>query len=55
VVKVDAKLRLAARREFFPSSDPKSARVFVVDTISTGGEGIDLLLQALDLIPSPDF
>jgi starch synthase len=55
VVKADAKLRLAARREFFPSSDPKSARIFVVDTISSGGEGIDLLLQALDLIPSPDF
>jgi starch synthase len=55
VVKADAKLRVAARREFFPSADPKLARIFVVDTISSGGEGIDLLLQALDLIPSPDF
>lgn len=55
IVKADVKFRLAARLEFFPSSDSKLARIFVVDTISTGGEGIDLLLQALDLIPSPDF
>ena len=55
VVKADAKSRFAARRELFPSVDPQSARVFVVDTVATGGEGIDLLLQALDLIPSPDF
>ena len=26
-----------------------------MDTVATGGEGIDLLLQSLDLIPSPDF
>jgi len=55
VVKSDSKARLAARREFFPSADPKSARVFVVDTISSGGAGIDLLLQTLDLVPSPDL
>jgi starch synthase len=55
VVKSDAKSRAAACREFFPAANPASARIFVVDTVSTGGEGIDLLLQALDLLPSPDF
>ena len=55
VIKSDSKSRLAARHEFFPSADSKSARVFVVDTISTGGESIDLLLQVLDLVPSPDL
>jgi starch synthase len=55
VVKSDAKSRAAACREFFPTANPASARIFVVDTVSTGGEGIDLLLQALDLLPSPDF
>jgi starch synthase len=55
VLKSDAKSRLTARREFFPVADSKSARVFVVDTVSSAGEGIDLLLQTLDLVPSPDL
>lgn len=55
MVKSDAKSRAAACREFFPAADSSYARVFVVDTLSTSGVGIDLLLRALDLLPSPDF
>ncbi len=54
-VKSDAKSRAVACREFFPAADPKSARIFAVDSISTTGSGFDLLLQALDLIPSQDL
>ncbi|MEI8294202.1 MAG: glycogen/starch synthase [bacterium] len=53
--KSDAKASLAARRGFFPQANAASARVFVVDSESSGRSGIDLILQALDLIPSPDF
>ena len=55
VVKSDTKSRAAACREFFPTANPTTSRIFVVDTISTGGDGINLLLQALDLLPSPEF
>lgn len=55
VVKSDAKSRAAALRGFFPDADPKSSHVFVVDALSSCGQGIDLLMQALDLLPSPDL
>ena len=55
VVKPDSKSRAAACRGLFPAADPATARLFVADTASTAGEGLDGLLQVLDLIPSPDF
>lgn len=53
--KSDAKARAAACREFFPAADPSSARVFIIDTLSTSGVGIDIALQVMDLLPSSDF
>lgn len=55
VAKPDAKSRAVACRELFPDAHPDKARIFVANTASTGGAGIDRLLQVLDLLPSPDF
>ena len=50
------KARAAARKALFPSIQPyPSARVFVVDTASFSGPGLETLLNALDRVASPDF
>lgn len=56
VAKGDSKGRLALKRAMFPAMDAKTdGRVFVVDAAATGGEGLGLLFETLDLLGAGDF
>jgi hypothetical protein len=55
LVKSDVKTRISSVRALFREADSSSARVFVVDSAATSGEGVDLIFSLLDLIPSSDF
>ena len=55
VLQTSAKARAAAREAIFPGIGKGSSRVFVADAASTGGAGVGMLLETLDLVASRDF